>query len=181
MLPPMQFQEWCARLQLPPATCTLIARLRVTPPRGECRAGRATSAAAIRVVKLRFKGSWPCARIFCAGWMQVYGVTGTSAMMQPLAQLVERVPHGDDESAEQARGPLAFGARGGPPAQRGCPHRDLLPSAPGACPGVWPGSGGPGPGDSRWSSCPLEGGGTSGGTWAVPPAPARPPARLAPR
>src|SRR2546428_5010838 len=41
MLPPMQFQEWCARLQLPPATCTLIARLRVTPPtrRVQSRAG----------------------------------------------------------------------------------------------------------------------------------------------
>src|SRR4029434_5657061 len=101
--------------------------------------------------------------------------------MAPLAQLAARVPHGDDDAAEQSRGPLPFGARGGPQAQRGGAPRYLLPAAPRACPVVWPGSGGHGPGDSRWSSCPLEGGGTSGGTWDVTPAPARPPARLAPR
>jgi len=101
--------------------------------------------------------------------------------MQPLAKLADTGPHGDDDAADQARGPLPFGARGGPQAPRGCPHRYLLPSAPRACPVVWPGSGGPGPGDARWSSCPLEGGGTAGGTWDVPPTPARPPARLAPR
>jgi len=32
MLQPSQFQQWCQRLQLPPATCDLIARLRTAPP-----------------------------------------------------------------------------------------------------------------------------------------------------
>ena len=32
MLQPSQFQQWCQRLQLPPATCALIARLRTAPP-----------------------------------------------------------------------------------------------------------------------------------------------------
>jgi len=41
MLSPTQFQQWCARLQLPPATRTLIARLRALPPsrRVQSRAG----------------------------------------------------------------------------------------------------------------------------------------------
>jgi putative transposase len=32
MLDPAQFQHWCQRLQLPPTTCDLIARLRAAPP-----------------------------------------------------------------------------------------------------------------------------------------------------
>src|SRR4029434_1047962 len=59
-------------------------------------------------------------------------------MMPPLANLAEGVPHGDYDSADQSRGPLAVGARGRPQAQRGCPHRYLLPSAPCAYPLVWP-------------------------------------------
>jgi len=41
MLSPAQFQQWCTQLQLPPATRTLIARLRTLPPsrRVQSRAG----------------------------------------------------------------------------------------------------------------------------------------------
>jgi hypothetical protein len=33
-------------------------------------------------------------------------------MMQPLAKLAAGMPHGAYDSADQSRGPLAFGARG---------------------------------------------------------------------
>ena len=83
-------------------------------------------------------------------------------------KLAEEVPYGDCDSADQSRGPLAFGTGGGPQAQRGCPDRYLLPSAPCACALVWPWSRGPAPGDSRWPSCAREGGGTAGGAWMLP-------------
>src|SRR5262245_34585878 len=134
----------------------------------------------LNALQPRFKGSWPYARIFCAGRVQAYVSTGTSAMIQPLATLADGVPHGADDAAEQARGPLACGAGGRTHAQRGGPHRPLLPAAPRSSPRVWPRSGGPAPGDSRWPPCPLSGGGTPGGPWEVIPAPARPPARRAP-
>src|SRR5262245_7677138 len=101
-------------------------------------------------------------------------------MIHPLGTLAARMSHGGCDAADPSRGPLAFGAGGGPPAPRGGAHRYLLPSASCPCSLVWPWRGGPAPGDSRWASCPLEGGGTSGGAWDVTPAPARPHTRLAP-
>jgi hypothetical protein len=86
-------------------------------------------------------------------------------MMEPLKSLAEEGPHGRCNSADQSGGPLTFGAGSGTQAQRGCAHRYLLPSAPRKCPLVWPWSRSPAPSDSRWPSCPLQGGGTSGGTW----------------
>src|SRR5262245_16361323 len=103
-----------------------------------------------------------------------------AAMLHPLGNLAARVPHGACDSADPSRGPLAFGAGGSPQAQRGGAHRYLLSAAPGACALVWPWRGGPAPGASRWSSCPLSGGGTPGGAWHAPPAPAWPHTHLAP-
>src|SRR5215510_11839444 len=57
-------------------------------------------------------------------------MTAISAMIHSLGKLAERVPHGDCDSADQSRGSLAFGAGGSPQAQRGGPHRYLLPSTP---------------------------------------------------
>src|SRR5215471_20065231 len=102
------------------------------------------------------------------GFFTHYVGTAISAMIHPLGNLAERVPHGDCDSADQSRGPLAVGTRGRPQAQRGCPHRYLLSSAPCSYPLVWAGSGGPAPGDSRWPSCPLEGGSTFGGARDAP-------------
>src|SRR5262249_46095794 len=92
---------------------------------------------------------------FCAGRVQAYVVTATSAMMQPLPKLAEGVAHGGCDSADQSRGPFAFGAGGHTQAQRGSAHRYFLPSTPRPCPLVWPWRGGPAPGDSRWPSCSL--------------------------
>ena len=86
---------------------------------------------------------------------QAYIVTVTSVMMHPLGKLAEGMSHGGCDSSDQSRGSLAFGAGGGPQAQRGCAHRYLLSSAPSSCPLVWPWRGGPAPGDSRRPSCPL--------------------------
>src|SRR5215475_13854729 len=62
-----------------------------------------------------------------SGWMRGffthYVGTAISAMIHPLGKLAERVPHGDCDSADQSRGPLAFGAGGSPQAQRGGAHR----------------------------------------------------------
>jgi hypothetical protein len=69
-------------------------------------------------------------------------------MMAPLAKLAEGMPQGASNAADQSRGPLAFGAGGSPQAQRGCPHRYLLPSALRSYPFVWPWGGGAAPGDS---------------------------------
>ena len=38
MLTPSQFQRWCRRLALPPATCALLAQLRMAPPARRVRA-----------------------------------------------------------------------------------------------------------------------------------------------
>src|SRR5215471_18436357 len=84
-------------------------------------------------------------------------------MMTPLRRLTEGRPHGGGDSSDQPRGPLTFGAGGDTQTQRGGAHRSLLPSAPRACPFVWSWRGGPAPGDARWSSCPLSGGGPLGG------------------
>src|SRR5262249_44343413 len=46
-----------------------------------------------------------------SGWMRGffthYVGTAISAMIHPLGKLAERVPHGDGDSADQSRGPLA--------------------------------------------------------------------------
>ena len=92
---------------------------------------------------------------FCAGRVQAYVVTETSAMRSPLAKLAEGVPHGSVDAAEQSRRSLACGAGGDTQAQRGIAHRYSLPATPRPCPLVWPWRGGPAPGDSRWPSCAL--------------------------
>src|SRR5262249_50930125 len=92
---------------------------------------------------------------FCSGGVQAYTDRATFAMMAPLRSFAEGVPHGHCYSSDQSRGPLAFGAGGGPQAQHRCAHRYLLPAAPRPCALVWPWSRSPAPGDSRWPSCPL--------------------------
>src|SRR4029453_17014111 len=101
-------------------------------------------------------------------------------MMAPLGSLTEGVPYGSCHSSDQSGGPLAFGAGGSPQAQRGSAHRYLLPSAPRQGPLLWPWGRGSTPGNSGWPSCPLKGGGTSGGTGDVTLTPAWLDASLAP-
>src|SRR5215510_5766799 len=101
-------------------------------------------------------------------------------MIAPLGSLTEGVPHGYCNSSDQSGSSLAVGAGGGPQAQRGGTHRYLLPSAPRPCPLLWPWGRGAAPGDAGWPACPLEGGGTSGGTGDVPLPPAWLDVRLAP-
>src|SRR5215475_10399799 len=93
-------------------------------------------------------------------------------MMAPLSSFAEGVPHGRYHASHPSGSPLAFGAGGRAPASNRCAHRYLLPSTPRACSLVWPWRSSPTPGDSRWPSCSLEGGGTAGGAWDVPLTPA---------
>src|SRR5262249_14290200 len=110
-----------------------------------------------------------------------YGITVISAMMTSLSRLAEGRPHGDCDSADSACGPLAVGAGSGPQAQRVGPHRYLLPAAPRAYPLPWPVRRGPAPRHSRWSSWPVQGGGTLGGARHAPRAPGWPRTRVAER
>ena len=54
--------------------------------------------------------------------------------MTALGNCGEGLPPGDCHASQQAHGSLTFGARGATQAQRGCAPRDLLSSAPCACP-----------------------------------------------
>src|SRR5262245_17686677 len=101
-------------------------------------------------------------------------------MLAPLGSLTAGVPHGFGHASDQSGSFLAVGAGGGPQTQRGGTPRYLLLAAPRPCPLLWPWGRGAAPGDSGGPSCPLEGGGTSGGTRAVTLAPAWLDARLAP-
>src|SRR5262249_37551951 len=114
----------------------------VASPHAHCRSGRA-QVQGVRVVRGEF----------CSGGAQASIATVTSVMMTALGNLVEGLPHGDCNSANQSRGSLTFGAGGDTQAQRSGAPRYLLSSAPCSCPLVWPWCGGPPAGDSRWSSC----------------------------
>src|SRR5262245_57989701 len=102
-------------------------------------------------------------------------------MMSPPEELVEEVPHGSSDPANQPGGSFAVGTGSHTQAPGGCAHRYLLPSAPCPCPFVWPWRGGPAPGHSRWSSGPLEGGNTLRGARDAPLAPGSPGTSVAQR